>query len=343
MAAMAQTATKAPGEREESGTGHEEAGKHWGARSWAKGFLGSMAARGGPALAGLRRYVSEAIAVQGSLPGLRNCGGDVIYVQEYWTAQFDLIALTSRVPVVAGDHGGSGVHEVKLFKKLAFRRAKWITGQTHDEVAAACEYGAPSYYRIRLKPTSTALMNQGRAVRSSAPSWWSPVSQTNRSGYQTLFRALTYLSDWTLDIIGVGPDREMLAGLAESLGVAERVNFAGFVADRAELRDRYRACGVTVMASAHEARTLAVMEAMACGCAVVVSDIQPFADLAEECGDVIVRFPVGDVEALAKAVESAYEERDVLGRLARHAAVTKLGSEAFGRRLAELLIKAANG
>ena len=56
--------------------------------------------------------------------------------------QFDLIALTARVPVVAGDHGGKAARQVKVLKRRAFRRAVWLTAQTRDEVEAVRRYGA---------------------------------------------------------------------------------------------------------------------------------------------------------------------------------------------------------
>jgi glycosyltransferase involved in cell wall biosynthesis len=96
------------------------------------------------------------------------------------------------------------------------------------------------------------------------------------------------------------------------------------------------------MASAHEARTIAVLEAMACGCAVVLSDIPPFQELIRDCGEVALQFPVGDARALADAITAAYADRATLGPKAREAAVEHLSSEAFGQRLATLLDEAAS-
>ena len=55
----------------------------------------------------------------------------------------------------------------------------------------------------------------------------------------------------------------------------------------------------------------------------------------------MVQFPVGDVVALAQAVELANVDRVTLGNRARQTAVDKLGVEPFARRLVALLIEAA--
>ena len=71
-----------------------------------------------------------------------------------------------------------------------------------------------------------------------------------------VIQALSQLpSSWTLDIVGTGrrTGTAWLA-LADRLGVADRVHFVGFVTDPVDLRERYRACGVAVMASAQEKR-----------------------------------------------------------------------------------------
>jgi glycosyltransferase involved in cell wall biosynthesis len=80
---------------------------------------------------------------------------------------------------------------------------------------------------------------------------------------------------------------------------------------------------------------------MACGCAAVVSDIPSFRELVQDCGDVVVQFPVGDVVALAQAVELAYTDRVALGNRARQAAADKVGVEPFARQLVALLNEAA--
>ncbi len=81
-------------------------------------------------------------------------------------------------------------------------------------------------------------------------------------------RALVLLPGRTLKVVGAGPERQALGALAEALGVAERVTFAGFVADR-ELAGHYRAARCYVHAAREESFGLSVIEAAYCSLPVV--------------------------------------------------------------------------
>ncbi|MBX3385214.1 MAG: glycosyltransferase family 4 protein [Phycisphaeraceae bacterium] len=78
--------------------------------------------------------------------------------------------------------------------------------------------------------------------------------------------------DWDLLIIGDGPERAALeARVPERL--RGRVAFAGFVNDGHTLASLYRACDAMVLPSNSEAWGLVLNEALACGLAVVASDV----------------------------------------------------------------------
>lgn len=289
------------------------------------------------------RYLTELIASIGSLRRLRDGTLDVIYIQEYWQAYFDIATIFGTVPTVAGDHGGRPERTLKWFKRLAFRRSPWVTSQTQGELANASRYGARA--ELLPNPIDTDLYCPDVLAddRAKAPKTIVVVARLtdHQKRISDVIRALLYLpEDWSLQVYGTGPDQADLAGLANTLGVADRVTFRGFVADPVSLRDRYRSAGVVVMASAHEARSLAVLEALSCGCAVVLSDIPVFQEMVRQCGNIAVLFRVGNPEVLALAVQEAYANRQELGSRAQHAAVTYLGIPPFRSRLVELLSEA---
>lgn len=78
------------------------------------------------------------------------------------------------------------------------------------------------------------------------------------------------LGDTVLEIVGDGPERAALEALASSLGVGERVRFAGFV-DEARLADHYRRASCYVHAAREESFGLSVIEAAYCGLPVVAA------------------------------------------------------------------------
>src|SRR5262249_649607 len=62
--------------------------------------------------------------------GLLQDHADLLYVQEYWSGRFDHIVQRIGLPVVGADHGGVSQGVVKQFKKAAFEKAMWCSGQT---------------------------------------------------------------------------------------------------------------------------------------------------------------------------------------------------------------------
>jgi len=92
-------------------------------------------------------------------------------------------------------------------------------------------------------------------------------------GFEVLLRALARLrnsgTDCNLLILGEGPLRRELESLADRLGVRGSVFMPGFVANPYPLM---KGAQVFVMASRFESMSMALLEAMALGCAIVATD-----------------------------------------------------------------------
>src|SRR5262245_53849083 len=119
-----------------------------------------------------------------------------------------------------------------------------------------------------------------------------------------LLRAAAQLVDrfpeLRLVLIGRGSDRPRLEALAARLGLAPRVQFAGFVAD--ELRDELLAQSrVCVCPSEKEGWGLTVIEANATATPVVASDAPGLRDSVRS-GETGYLVPTGDVAAFAERI-----------------------------------------
>lgn len=93
-----------------------------------------------------------------------------------------------------------------------------------------------------------------------------------RKGHDVVIRALAFLPETTLFIAGGGEEDVNLRNLAAQLGVAERVNFLGAIPHDA-LAKYYGVADVLVLASDREGWANVLLESMACGTAVVASNI----------------------------------------------------------------------
>lgn len=122
-------------------------------------------------------------------------------------------------------------------------------------------------------------------------------------GYDVLLDALALLPvDVRLVVLGEGPEREALMAQAQRLGVASRVEFAGFMPDPAPA---LHAARCLALASRSEAFGNVVVEALGHGLPVVASMAGGPAEILHgrpECGTLV---PVDDAPALAAALAQA--------------------------------------
>jgi alpha-1,3-mannosyltransferase len=94
-------------------------------------------------------------------------------------------------------------------------------------------------------------------------------------GHADLLRALASVGGaWTLDVVGAGPEALIaeLQALASELGLAERVRWHGEVDDDT-LKSMLSRAWLVCFPSQFEGFGLALVEAMAAGCNVLVSDL----------------------------------------------------------------------
>ncbi len=122
----------------------------------------------------------------------------------------------------------------------------------------------------------------------------------------------------TLTVAGDGPEAERLAELAGEYGVS--VRFLGNVAHE-ELPELYRAHDAFVLPSRNEGMSDTVLEAMASGLPVIVTNVGDTAELVEGNGIVV---PVDDAGALREAIITFRDScglRDEMGRRSREVAL----------------------
>lgn len=167
-------------------------------------------------------------------------------------------------------------------------------------------------------------------------------------GVPLLLQAMAALrerhGDARLVVAGDGPQAGQLRALAAGLGVADRVDFLGYV-PQAELRRRLAETDVVVMASFFEGIPVGLMEALAAGVPVVAPHITGIPELVDD-GVSGYLVPSGDVATLADRVSRLLDDAALRQRFgeagrAKVARGFELGAQAdalaalFERRLAD--------
>lgn len=122
-----------------------------------------------------------------------------------------------------------------------------------------------------------------------------------------------------LRLVGDGEDRATIESYVRDLSLDGRVEMVGFRQDPAP---EFRAADVVVVPSRYDGMALVLLEAMACGAAIVATRVAGSSALAG-AGQLV---PVGDPESLARAVDALLadpDQRRVLGGAARSRAAER--------------------
>jgi len=141
-------------------------------------------------------------------------------------------------------------------------------------------------------------------------------------------------------LVGDGPLAPELRALAHALGLEHCLHFAGV---RQDMRSVYGELDVMAMTSDSEAMPLALIEAMACGVAVVASQVGGVPELVR-AGQTGLLAPPGDARAFANAVLGLLQEpgrRASIGGVAREWIAARFTHAATVERTAECLTRVA--
>jgi glycosyltransferase involved in cell wall biosynthesis len=131
-----------------------------------------------------------------------------------------------------------------------------------------------------------------------------------RKGCDLLLQAYSKLKENgyndRLVIIGDGPEQEKLIQLASQLGILDDIDFLG--ARTPQEIVRYLNCAlVSVMPSRYEGLGLVAVEAIACGCISITSDLPEIQDIFENS---TYQFKSGDIEDLSSKIQYVLKNKD---------------------------------
>ena len=124
----------------------------------------------------------------------------------------------------------------------------------------------------KFKPEEVGQARQRLGLQTSGQYLLSVGHLIERKGHHVAIDAMPYLPEVRLLIVGGGSDRPALQARAQSLGVADRVQFAGLVPNT-ELKWWYSAADALALCSSREGWANVLLESMACGTPVLATNI----------------------------------------------------------------------
>jgi glycosyltransferase involved in cell wall biosynthesis len=215
-----------------------------------------------------------------------------------------------RAPLVISVHGGDVLYTAPRARggaaavERALGSARLVLANSHGVAELAGERGARETTVVHLgtdMPPSSWV-----AQREGPPALVTVAHLVARKRHADVMRVLAVLAPrhptLRYAIVGDGPERTALEGLAVRLGVAERVDFHGQLAPEAAI-ELARRCTLFVMPSTDEAFGVAYIEAMAGGVPAIGCRGEPGPEEIAAAGDGLVLVPPGDIERLSQRVD----------------------------------------
>lgn len=152
------------------------------------------------------------------------------------------------------------------------------------------------YNPLTLKP---GRQSDGQNKSFLAVGRFSP----KHKGFDLLIKAFALFAknhnDWSLDIVGDGPEKNNLQQLITDNHVEERITLHPFTN---HIQDYYSSASIYVLSSRWEGFGLVIVEAMAHGLPIISSDLASSKDIL---GDFGLFFKNGDIQELALLLEEA--------------------------------------
>lgn len=219
-----------------------------------------------------------------------------------------LASIDLSIPIIVSERIDPRVAPLRrawsMLRHLSYRRARAVVVQTESVRGWAARLVAPARVRVIPNAIDSKLAMEPPSSRQAERKIVAIGRLTEQKGFDLLLHAFAKVgaakNRWTLEIIGDGPGREMLGEMARKLAIGQRIRFVGRVSSPWELLKR---ASLFVLSSRYEGFPNAVLEAMACGVAVISFDCPsgPREIITHGVNGVLV--PAGDVEQFARAME----------------------------------------
>lgn len=158
--------------------------------------------------------------------------------------------------------------------------------------------------QIEMSEEESNVLFLGRLIEKKRPS--------------DLIKALAPIIDNGINVrlFMAGPGNvDKLKACAESIGVADRVNFLGFISDE-EKWELFANCDMFVLPSETEGHPITLLEAGLSGLPVIVPEREPFTEFIRHRENGLL-FAPNDLSSLSKAIEKLISDEELRQRIGR--------------------------
>ncbi len=251
---------------------------------------------------------------------------------------------------------GNDAHDLSLWASWEQRLVKFLLEKADVVLAVSrtlllkVQRVLPNLHltRSRLLPNGAPLdviiSVEGSQVQADLPPGYVLTAGhlIHRKGIDTVIAALRVAKDLgvmiPLVIAGDGPERESLMRQSHEQGVSDQIRFLGNQSHR-QVLCLMKSCLFFVLASRAEGMPLVIAEAMACGKAIVASNVDGVPEIVQD-GATGMLVPAEDPQSLASALVRLYSDatfRDTLAKQGKEWAFREYNWEAIANRYLGLI------
>jgi glycosyltransferase involved in cell wall biosynthesis len=266
----------------------------------------------------------------------RSFGFELIHAHNAVPAGDAVRRVQLDVPLIVSVHGGDVLYTAAdpptgstagataVSRGLGAARLVLANSQGIAELART--HGASETRVVHLGAELPATPYPSRRAGTGAhPTIVTVAHLVARKRHADVLRALAVLGQrhptLRYSIVGEGPERVALEGLAARLGVAGRVEFHGQLAP-ADAIEQARQCTLFVMPSTEEAFGVAYIEAMAGGLPAIGCRGEPGPEEIAAAGDGFMLVPPGDIERLTQRIDELLSDTHRLREASQRARAT---------------------
>lgn len=233
------------------------------------------------------------------------------------------LAIRGKVPTIFTAHGFAFTDGASIFRKMVAIIAEKIVAKYTDKIICVSDFDRKLALKYRTTPAEK-LVTIYNGVESTVLNYASReniIIANGRLAYPKDYRLLleayksVNLGDMRLEIIGDGPDRQIVESKIIELGLVGKVSLLGNLTQRA-VREKLSQSKVFVLISKHEGFPLSILEAMSAGLPVIASRVGGIPEEVDSACGILVSNTKEDI-AQALITLSSESKQKQMGESAR--------------------------